>query len=57
MESILEEVGHDEDHELADLLDIVSILVAQYGSVNHPNLPSVVPRELLRFLMDQHWLW
>jgi len=56
MESILKEVGDDEDHELADLLDIVSTLVAQYENSNQPALPHVEPREVLRFLMEQHGL-
>lgn len=56
MESILKEVGDDEDHELADLLDIVSTLVAQYENTHQPEIPSVEPREVLRFLMEQHGL-
>jgi HTH-type transcriptional regulator / antitoxin HigA len=54
MEAMLEVVGDDEDHELADLLDIVSTLVAQYEDTHHPELPPVEPREVLRFLMEQH---
>jgi HTH-type transcriptional regulator / antitoxin HigA len=56
MESILEIVGDDEDHELADLLDIVSTLVAQYEDNNHPDLPLAEPRDVLRFFMEQHEL-
>ena len=56
MEVILEKVGDDEDHELADLLDIVSTLVAQYEDTHHPELPPVEPREVLRFFMEQHEL-
>lgn len=54
METILEIVSDDEDHELADLLDIVSTLVAQYEEAHHPELPPVEPREVLRFFMEQH---
>lgn len=54
MEAILEIVSDDEDHELADLLDIVSTLVAQYEEAHHPELPPVEPREVLRFFMEQH---
>jgi HTH-type transcriptional regulator/antitoxin HigA len=54
MESILELVGDDEDHELADLLDIVSTLVTQYENAHHAELPPAEPREVLRFLMEQH---
>lgn len=56
MESILEIVGDDEDHELADLLDILSTLVSQYESTHRPELPPVEPREVLRFFMEQHEL-
>ena len=56
MEEILEEVGDDEHHELADFLDIVSTLVAQYEDTKHPGLSPVEPREVLRFFMDQHEL-
>ena len=56
MDSILKEVGDDEDHELADLLDIVSTLVAQYENANQLELSPVEPREVLRFLMEQHGL-
>ena len=54
MESMLEEVGDDEDHDPADLLDIVSTLVAQYEETHHPELPPADPRDVLRFLMEQH---
>ncbi|MGH6805189.1 MAG: helix-turn-helix domain-containing protein [Methyloceanibacter sp.] len=54
MESILDIVGDDEDHELVDLLDIVSTLVAQYENTHHPELPPAEPREVLRFFMEQH---
>ena len=47
---------NDEEHDPADLLDIVSTLVGQYEDSNHPELPPVEPREVLRFLMEQHGL-
>jgi HTH-type transcriptional regulator / antitoxin HigA len=54
MDQLLEEVGDDEDHDLADLLDIVSTLVMQYEEQHHPEIPQVEPREILKFLMEQH---
>ena len=54
MDQLLDVVGEDEDHELADLLDIVSTVVLQYENANEPELPDVEPREALRFLMEQH---
>lgn len=54
MQSLLQVVGDDEDHELADLLDIVSTLVSQYENAHHAELPPAEPREVLRFFMEQH---
>ncbi|SRR6266567_6558978 len=54
MDQLLEEVGDNEVHHLADLLDIVSTLVMQYEERHHSELPTVKPREVLRFLMEQH---
>ena len=54
MNAVLEEVGDDENHELADLLDIVSTLVGEYETRHHPRLPSAEPREVLKFLMEEH---
>jgi len=56
MDQLLEEVGDDEDHPLADLLDLVSVLVGQYEDENTPGLESASPRDVLRFLMDQQGL-
>lgn len=56
MNVLLDEVGDDEDHPLADLLDVVSTLVMQYEEANEPKIESADPREILRFLMEQHEL-
>jgi HTH-type transcriptional regulator/antitoxin HigA len=53
MNTILEEVGDDESHELADLLDVVSTLVGEYEARHH-RWSSVEPREVLKYLMEQH---
>lgn len=55
MEYLLEEVGEDEDHKLADLLDVVSTLVEEYEDRKFP-LEDAAPREVLKFLMEQHGL-
>jgi HTH-type transcriptional regulator/antitoxin HigA len=55
MEHLLEEVGEDEDHQLADLLDIVSTLVEDYEARNSP-LADARPRDALKFLMERHGL-
>ena len=53
MNSLLDVVGDDEEHELADLLDLVGQLVQDYEHTRHV-IPDALPHEVLRFLMDQH---
>jgi HTH-type transcriptional regulator / antitoxin HigA len=55
MNSLLDVVGDDEEHELADLLDLVGQLVQDYEDTHHA-IPDAAPREVLRFLLDQHSL-
>ena len=56
MDGMLDAVGDNENHELADLLDIVSTLIMQYEELHHPKIPDVSPREVLKHLMEQHEL-
>ena len=57
MEQLLDVVGEDEDHLLADLLDVIGVLVAQYEDENTPGLlVESKPLEVLKFLMEQHGL-
>jgi HTH-type transcriptional regulator/antitoxin HigA len=56
MDQLLDVVGDDEDHPLADLLDVIGMLVAQYEDENTPGLESAKPPEVLKFLMEQHGL-
>ncbi len=55
MNSLLDVVGDNEDHELADLLDLVAQLVEDYEGTRH-TLPDASPHQVLRLLMDQHSL-
>lgn len=55
LEELIQEVGDDEDHALADLLDIVGLLIAQYDQENEPRIEAS-PQDVLKFLMDQHGL-
>ena len=55
MNSLLDVVGDDEEHELADLLDLVGGLVEDYEGAHHV-IPDAAPHEVLRFLLDQHGL-
>jgi HTH-type transcriptional regulator/antitoxin HigA len=52
----LDLVGDDEDHPLADLLDVVGVLVDQYEEEHTPSLSTARPTEVLKFLMEQHGL-
>lgn len=55
MNGLLDVVGDDEEHELADLLDLVGQLVADYESTHHV-VADAAPHEVLRFLINQHHL-
>jgi HTH-type transcriptional regulator / antitoxin HigA len=55
MNGLLDVVGDDEQHELADLLDLVGQLVEDYDAAHHA-IPDAAPHEVLRFLLDQHSL-
>jgi HTH-type transcriptional regulator/antitoxin HigA len=52
---LLEEVGDNEDHPLADLLDYLANQIRAYEGEKF-EIPEAEPREILRFLMDQHGL-
>ena len=56
MDMLLAEVGDNENHPLADLLDVVGVLVSQYEDENTPGLQPAEPLDVLRFLMEQHEL-
>ena len=56
MDKLLEEVGDDEKHRHADLLDVVSTLVSQYEETHLPWEDTTEPRDVLRFLMEQNEL-
>lgn len=55
MNGLLDVVGDDEQHELADLLDLVGQLVEDYDNRHHV-VQGAAPHEVLRFLLDQHSL-
>jgi HTH-type transcriptional regulator/antitoxin HigA len=52
---LVEEVGDNEDHPLADVLDYLADQVKSYEDEHFP-IPEAEPREVLRFLMEQHGL-
>lgn len=55
MNSLLEDVGDDEDHPLSSLLDLVSDLVSRYEQEHHAIEPAH-PKDNLRFLMEARGL-
>lgn len=55
LDTLLDEIGDDEDHPLADVLDYLADQVKVYEDEHFP-IPASKPHELLRFLMDQYGL-
>ena len=55
MNYLLDRVGDQEDHALSGLLDLVSELVADYGT-NHFAIEASAPNEVLRSLVEMRGL-
>jgi len=55
IDALLDEIGDDENHPLADVLDYLADQVKAYEDENF-QIPEAEPKEVLRFLMDQHGL-
>ena len=55
MNSLVDEVGGNEKHPLADLLEIVGDIIAVYEDRHFP-IADAEPREVLRLLMEQNSL-
>lgn len=55
IEVLLDEIGDDESHPLAEVLDYLAERVAAYEE-EHASIPEAEPKEVLRFLMNQHGL-
>jgi HTH-type transcriptional regulator/antitoxin HigA len=55
IEVLLDEIGDNENHPLADVLDYLADQVAAYEEEHFP-IPEAEPNEVLRFLMEQHGL-
>lgn len=53
IDALLDEVGDDESHPLADVLDYLANQVKAYEDKN-VHIPEEEPSEVLRFLMEQH---
>lgn len=55
MNVLLDAGGADEKHELADLVHVLGLLIAEYEEVHHSSAHAT-PVAMLRFLMEQHEL-
>lgn len=55
LNSLVDEVGGNEKHPLADLLEIVGDIIAVYEERHYP-IADAEPREVLRLLMEQNGL-
>lgn len=55
IEVLLNEIGDDESHPLAEVLDYLADQVESYEDEHHA-MPEGAPAEILRFLLEQHGL-
>lgn len=55
IELLLDEIGDDEQHPLAEVLDYLADRAAAWED-EHTSLPDAEPKDVLRFLMEQHGL-
>ncbi len=55
VDMLLDEIGDNEAHPLADVLHYLADQMKAYEEEHFP-IPEAEPREILRFLMDQHGL-
>ena len=52
-DTLVDAIGDTEQHPLLDMLDLVSELIRAYDA-EHFTVPDASPRNVLRFLMEQH---
>jgi HTH-type transcriptional regulator/antitoxin HigA len=55
LDAILDEIGEDEKHPMAELADAIGVFVERYEAEHSP-IPAGKPAEVLRFLMAEHAL-
>ena len=53
LDELLDQIGDDETHPLAALAERMGDLIATYEATHYP-IPDAEPREVLRFLMQEH---
>lgn len=55
LDAILDEIGEDEKHPLAELADALGVFVEKYEA-EHVRIPVAKPTAVLKFLLQQHGL-
>jgi len=55
LDSILDEIGDEESHPLAELAETLSFFIEAYEK-NRYRIPKSNPRKILRYLMNEHGL-
>ncbi len=55
LDDLIDEVGNEESHPLASLMETIGSLVESYESQNFPD-PQGSPIEALKYLMEEHGL-
>ncbi|HET6724586.1 MAG TPA: helix-turn-helix domain-containing protein [Gammaproteobacteria bacterium] len=55
LDSIIDEIGEDEKHPMAELADALGLFVEQYES-EHVSVPAAGPVSVLKFFIQQHHL-
>lgn len=55
LDAILDEIGEDEKHPLAELADTLGVFIERY-EVEHVRIPNAKPAAVLKFLMQEHSL-
>lgn len=53
LDAILDEVGEDEKHPMAELADAISVFIEKYEAEHMP-IPASKPAVVLKFLMREH---
>lgn len=55
LDAILDEIGEDEKHPMAELADAISVFVEKYEA-EHVTLPAAKPAAVLKFLIQEQGL-
>lgn len=55
LDAILDEIGEDEKHPMAELADALGVFIEKYEA-EHVRIPAATPTAMLKFLMQQHGL-